>query len=182
MKLNWPGTALLTALLVVSGCSDHSNQPLSASREQLVIEPHVRVGKVWAGMSTAQIIAQLGEPERRTTKALEYTRLGFAVLPDSNNVVSMVMCGDVMGVRGPFVKAFNGRTKEGIGMLSTREELLKAYGEATEDKKFRAGLESMNYRQLGISFTLEDGKVHHIIVSLDSTSEPDRTITLEPSK
>ena len=173
----------LAVLVFLTACSDNSNQGASAppAGEPSVIEPNVRVGKVAAGMTVKQLVTQLGEPPRRTANALEYTRLGFAVVPDSNGVVSIVMCGDVTGINGPFVKAFTGRTKKGIGMLSTRDELLKAYGEPTESEKFPGSLESMKYPQLGITFTLERGKVHHIIVRLGASSETNRSVTLEPT-
>jgi len=173
----------LAVLVFLTACSDNSNQGASApqSGEPSLIEPNVRVGKVVAGMTVKQLVTQLGEPQRRTAKALEYTQLGFAVLPDSNGMVSIVMCGDVTGIHGPFVKAFTGRTREGIGMLSTRDDLLKAYGEPTESEKFRGGLESMRYQGLGITYTLEHGKVHHIIVRLGATSETNRSVTLEPA-
>src|SRR5207245_10373257 len=106
----------------------------------------------------------------------------FAVLPDSNGVVSIVMCGDVTGIHGPFVKAFSGRTKEGIGMLSTRADLLKAYGEPTESEKFRGGLASIKYQPLGITFTLEGGKIDHMIVRLGAPSETNRSVTMEPAQ
>ena len=66
-------------------------------------------------------------------------------------------------------------------MLSTRAELLKAYGEPSEGESFRGGLESMKYQPLGITFTLEGGKVHHMIVRLGAQSETNRTVTLEPA-
>ena len=173
----------LGVLVFLTSCSDNSNQGASTRQtgELSLIEPNVRVGKVAAGMSVKQLVTQLREPQRRTANALEYTRLGFAVLPDSNGVVSIVMCGDVTGIQGPFVKAFTGRTKEGIGMLSTRADLLKAYGEPTESEKFRGGLESIKYQPLGITFTLEGGKVHHMIVRLGAPSETNRSVTLEPA-
>jgi hypothetical protein len=172
----------LAVLVFLTACSDNTNQTASAPQpgEPSLIEPNVRVGKVTAGMTMKQLVAQLGEPQRRTANALEYTRLGFAVVPDSTGVVSIIMCGDVTGIHGPFVKAFTGRTKEGIGMLSTRDELLKAYGEPTESERFRGGLESMKYQPLGMTFTLEGGKVHHIIVRLGPASETNRSVTLEP--
>ena len=174
---------VLAVLVFLTACSDNSNQGVSAPQagEPSLIEPNVRVGKVVAGMTVKQLVSQLGQPQRRIGNALEYTQFGFAVLPDSNAVVNIVMCGDVTGVHGPFVKAFTGRTKEGVGMLSTRDELLKAYGEPTESEKFPGGLESMRYPQLGMTFTLERGKVHHIIVRLCETSETNRTVTLEPA-
>ena len=172
---------ILAAGLLVSGCTDNSG-PAAAANTPMLIEPRVGVGKVRSGMTVQQVVAELGEPQRRTANALEYTRLGFAVMPASNGPVRFVMCGDVIGIRGPLVKAFSGRTKEGIGMNSTREEVVKAYGEPAESERFRGGLESMQYPSLGITFTLEGGKVHHMIVRLGPSQEPDRTISIEPAQ
>ena len=66
-------------------------------------------------------------------------------------------------------------------MHSTREDVIKAYGEPTESEKFRGGLESLKYQPLGITFTLEGGKVHHMIVRLAGAQETNRTVTLEPA-
>jgi hypothetical protein len=103
------------------------------------------------------------------------------VMPNAEGIVQVVMCGDVTGLGGPLVKAFTGHTKEGIGLTSTREELLKAYGEPSSSEKLRGGTESIRYDRLGITFTLEAGKVYHMIVRLALQSDPDRSVTLEPA-
>jgi len=146
----------------------------------MVIEPHTSVGKVRVGMTVDQVTTELGKPEKKIANALEYTTLGLAVLPGSNGLVQVVMCGDVTGINGPLVKAFTGRTKEGIGMNSTREEVIKAYGEPTSSEKFIGGIESLQYAPLGITFTLEGGRVHHMIVRLHG-QESDRTVNLAPA-
>lgn len=147
----------------------------------MLIVPHESVGSIKASMTMAEVVAQLGEPQRRTANALEYTRLGLAVMPGPDGLVKVVMCGDVTGIGGPFVKAFTGRTREGIGMNSTREELIKALGEPTRAEKMPGNLESITYTPLGLTFTLQAGKVHHMIVRLGAV-EPDRTVTLEELK
>ena len=172
--------AVFALLFCEAGCSDKSEQASSGTNPPIVIEPHASVGKVRAGMKLEQVIAELGKPERKTANALEYTKLGLAVLPGSNGVVQVVMCGDVTGINGPLVKAFTGRTKEGTGMNSTREEVIKAYGEPTSSEKFIGGIESLQYAPLGITFTLERGRVHHMIVRLRS-QESDRTVNLAPA-
>ena len=43
----------------------------------------------------------------------------------------------------PFVKAFTGRTKEGIGMESTREEVIASHGEPTASSKMTVKLDSL---------------------------------------
>lgn len=178
--------AILIATLVAagSGCSPQSsisNTQAGGTNAALLIEPNLDVGPVRAGMTVQQAVTALGEPERRTSNALEYPRLGLALMPGPDQKVQVVMCGDVTGINGPFVKRFTGRTKEGIGMYSTREEVIRAYGEPTVSEKMRGGLESLQYAALGLTFTLETGKVHHIIVRLRGRQEPDRTVTLEPA-
>jgi hypothetical protein len=147
----------------------------------MLIEPHQGVGKIQAGMTTAQVAALLGEPDRKVGATFEYSKLGLAVRSGPDGKLETVMCGDVVGVNGPFVKAFNGRTKEGLGMLSSREEVVKALGEPSATKKLTSGMEWLQYDALGMAFTLEGGKVHHIILRLGPGPAPDRTVLLEPA-
>jgi hypothetical protein len=88
----------------------------------------------------------------------------------------------VTGINGPFVKTFTGRTKEGVGMNSTREEVVKALGEPTESEVLRGGQESLKYQPLGITLTLEGGRVHHMIVRLrpDQPTTPSIQVDLAP--
>jgi hypothetical protein len=66
-------------------------------------------------------------------------------------------------------------------MNSTRDELIKAYGEPTQAQTFPGGMESLLYQALGITFTLEGGKVHHMIVRLGEAPPIDRSITIAPT-
>ncbi len=154
----------LIACLLLCACQNQE-QP-TAENPPMTIEPGVSVGKVRAGMNLDQVRAEFGEPQRTTPNALEYTRLGFAVMPGGDGTVQIVMCGDVTGNSGPLVRRFTGRTKDGIGLGSTREELLKTYGEPSTHEKFAGARESMKYDLLGITFSLENGKVHHMIIRL----------------
>ena len=175
--------AALGFVLSLTSCSENAGTNSTAqpgTNAAMLIEPGVAVGKIHLGMTKEQVVTELGEPSRRTANSLEYRRLGLAVMPNTDGVVQVVMCGDVMGINGPFVKAFNGRTKEGIGMNSTREEVLKVFGEPAANERMPLGIESMNYPSLGLTFTLEAGKVYHIIVRLKA-QEPDPTISIEPA-
>ena len=73
----------------------------------------------------------------------------------------------------PGVKKFKGRTKEGIGMESTRAEIIKAYGQPTSSKTEEAYgnvlHEQLEYKPLGLMFTLESGKVFNIRVDFRNT-------------
>lgn len=173
-------SVVLGAALYCAGCTDDSQRANSEPNSPMLIEPNMAVGKVRAGMRNEEVVALLGQPQRRTANALEYTRLGFAVMPGPDGGVQVVMCGDVTGINGPLVKAFAGHTKEGIGLNSTREELLKAYGEPTSGEKLSGGTESLRYDPLGITFTLEGGRVYHMIARLRGAQLPDRSVTIVP--
>lgn len=179
----FPGAAL-AALLAAAGCSQAPEPTVSATagtNATILIEPNVAVGAIRAGMTVQQVVRALGEPARRTANALEYPAQGLAVMPGPDGLIKVVMCGDVTGLNGPFVAAFTGRTKEGIGMKSTRAEITKAYGDPEKSEKMRLGLESLTYSPLGITFTLENDRVHHMIVRLGGAQETTPTITVEPA-
>jgi hypothetical protein len=67
---------------------------------------------------------------------------------------------------GPFNKAFAGRTKDGIGIGSSRAEVVTAYGEptATGSVEGKPGFEFLRYNPLGLFFEMEAGKVYSIAV------------------
>ena len=167
-------------LLLMAGCENKQKDESSTSNPPTVIEPGKSVGNIRTGMKIDQVRADLGEPDRTTPNALEYTRLGFAVMPGPDGTVAVVMCGDVTGYNGPLVKRFTGRTKEGIGLGSTRDELIKAYGQPSNDEKFPGARESMKYDSLGITFSLEAAKVHHMIVRLGQTKSQPKSIDVVP--
>lgn len=171
------GSAILSQL----GCSNGTNSGSisSSTNPPIAIELKASVGKVHSGMTTSEVITALGQPQRQSGTALEYTSLGFAVIPARDGHIQAIMCGDVTGANGPLVKAFTGRTPEGIGMLSTREEVVKAYGPPDDSQRFSGGTESLHYISRGLTLTLEGGKVHHMIVRFNGAT-PDRTIQLEP--
>jgi len=182
----------LAIILHGGGCSQEpgsSELAHSQTDAPILIEPTASVGKVRAGMTVAQLKAELGPPQRTTPNSLQYPRLGFAVMPDADGIIQVVMCGDVTGIGGPYAKAFSGRTKEGIGMFSTREQIVAAYGQPDTSERFMGGVESMKYPALGITFTLERGKVYHMIIRLGGNPQPlpppDNAVTIDlksPSK
>ena len=156
-----------TIVIVATNCSD-SAKPGSSGRVSsdtpISIEPGVCVGKVRPGMTVDEVIAELGKPDSQTGGGLEYLRHGFAVSPGRDGTVRAVLCGDSSGINGPLVKAFTGRTKEGIGMGSSRVQVVSVYGEPPEKEKTLAGREVVKCGSLGLTFSLENDKTHHIIV------------------
>ena len=158
--------ALLASLFV--GCSKRPAHGAWTSSASIVIEPGVAIGPVRSGMSIQQVVAELGEPDQKKDSALEYLNLGFSVIPGKGEVVHIVLCVDSGGT---FTKAFAGRTKEGIGIGSSRADVISAYGEptATESIDGKPGFEVLRYKPLGLMLEIGAGKVYSIAVIFKPT-------------
>jgi len=158
-------TLLVAAAFFAGGCSKQSAHGSWSSSESIVVEPGVAIGSVRSGMTTQQVIAELGQPDQTVVSAspeingaLDYTNIGLSVIPGGGVVRSV-------GVRPPFA----GHTKEGIGMGASRSDVIKAYGEPTAAKLIQPDLEVLRYDSLGVRFQLQDGKVDLIVVTLKDT-------------
>ena len=143
------------------GANSGDNLP---SGDAMLIVPGQSVGKVRGGMTIQKVVAELGEPDNRQGHILNYLRFGFSVIPSKDDIVRVVMCGDSEAADSPLVTAFQGRTKEGVGMKSSRADVIKAFGQPTTIKPWQPGQEQLVYRPAGLTFTLEKDQVFHIIV------------------
>ena len=128
--------------------------------DSMLIVPGQSVGKLMKGMTAEEVQAVLGKPDSLRGAEMSYSeRLGFIVLIAGKNGVANVLC------RSAFPKTFRGHTKEGIGMESSRDDLIKAYGTPTLDTT-ENGVELLNYEPLYLSFTLEKKKVTSMVVEM----------------
>jgi len=105
--------------------------------------------------------ALLGQPDKGQ---------GHVLIYDKNYGLSVV-CGQKLGLQALFCgypgdKKFQGRTKEGIGMGSSRDDVIKAFGHPTRDEPSELKHELLEYRNLGLNFLLYSGKVSNMIVDL----------------
>ena len=115
-------------------------------------------------MSEAEITAALGAPDKMQGEVMIYDRQwGLSVACNRNKIVSTIFCGDSMP-QNPGVKIFKGRTKEGIGMGSSREEILQTFGPPTTAKPWAPGQEQLEYKPLGLTFILAKGRVFNLTV------------------
>lgn len=115
-------------------------------------------GPVRFGMTREAVIDAIGQPQETYHGVLQYLDHGFAVFFDRSGRVNAIMCGDAHSPDSPLVERFVGRTPEGIGMGSTPEEVVAAYGQPQK----RRGELTMFYRQLGAEFTFLENKLAHI--------------------
>lgn len=107
-------------------------------------------------MNKEQVEAAIGKPDKKNGKWWFFLHRGMIVAFGDNEVVFNIKC----------TSPFAGVTKEGIGIGSTRAELLAAYGSPSEEKHFQ-GFDDLWFAPLGINFDVENDKVTSFIVHLD---------------
>lgn len=127
------------------------------SKPAIIIYPNGRVGKVKKGMNRRQVEAAIGQPLKKDTTTSFYVRKGMLVSFDTNGIVANVK----------IVKPFGGITQEGIGIGTSLDELMKAYGNPDEDQKNETEGEDLRFNRLKTSFSLEHGEIISIIVHLN---------------
>ena len=152
---------ILVSLL--SGCSKKHSQDVLKSSYSMTIEPGVSVGPVHSGMTMKQVVAELGKPVKNEDRMLTYQNLW--VFFSDDGFVGYVYCLDP-STNGLSTEAFAGRTKKGIGIGSSRADVISAYGEptATRPEYDHKENEVMIYEPLRLEFHIRNGNVYLIAV------------------
>jgi len=136
-------------------------------KKALVVEPLVGIDKVRFGMTIEQMKNILGEPVRSRGILHEYRDLGFAILAIKDSTVTIIACGDRRRADSPLVKNCTVRTKKGIGMGSSREAVIKAYGQPSSTQELPVpgddSAVTLRYDQLSSEFQLRNGKVTYMM-------------------
>ncbi len=136
--------------------------PVVVSTQTDEIIPMVGVGPIKFGMTKDQVIAALGEPDvDEGGIALFYPKkkgLSFRLAP--NKGVCEISCWSELHPM-PFpdgMTTYPGKTKEGIGMNATRDEIIAAYGEP-DSTRSKGPIEVLDYAKLNIQFSIVDNKL-----------------------
>jgi hypothetical protein len=153
--------ALLVSLL--SGCSKQPAHDFLKSNDSVAVEPGVSIGSVHSGMTMKQVVTELGEPVTNQDRMLTYSNTWVFFTKDG--FVGYVYYLNP-STNGSSTDAFAGRTKEGIGIGSSRADVISAYGEptATRPEYDHNENEVMIYESLRIQFHIRNGKVYLIAV------------------
>ena len=136
----------------------------SAADQSLEVVPTQGISAIRFGSSIADVRIALGEPTKEkalgtSAREMVYAEFGLVLLVHSKHGVGDIQCcsdhARYSQIYGVTMKAFPGKTKEGIGIGSTREELLAAYGEPTSHN--RDG--SIGYSSQHIGYEFIDGRI-----------------------
>jgi hypothetical protein len=130
-----------------------------------VVEPLVGIDKVRFGMTVEQMKEVLGEPQMARPPLQEYQDAGFAIFA-LRDAVEMIACGHMRNPDAELVRNCKVRTNKGIGMGSSREDIILAYGQpsSTESKQLRIGgsAVALRYDSLNSQFMLMNDKVFYM--------------------
>jgi hypothetical protein len=139
-----------------------NNPPQPPQSMELVVSPEDGIGPVKLGTKVGDIVRQLGEPDWRDDweyTELGYDRRGFRLMANDKRGLYSIRCFNKHG-GAPTEVGFRGKTKEGIALDASLDEVLKTYG------KPDAQLDShyVFYRRRGYEFMFHDKKLVSIRV------------------
>ena len=132
--------------------------------EVFIIEPGVGMGPIRFGRSIDMASQVLGRPDKVTGNANEYRRLGLAIGMSSRANVTSIACGDAGLPNSPLIKNCKCRTDEGVGMGSSRQDVVSAYGRPSSVEEFigMGNLVMLKYDNINAGFVLRDDKLVHM--------------------
>jgi hypothetical protein len=129
--------------------------------ENLIIKPLEGVGALKFGMSRTEMEKILGPPERLNGMTCEYLSKGMAVMGSRSTAVAVILFGDANSPQSPLVQACKYKTDKGIGMGSTYDEMVKAYGTPSSVAPMSQGMVA-SYKQIEATFSLMNDRVIHM--------------------
>ena len=129
--------------------------------ENLVIKPLEGVGELKFGMSRTEVEKILGPPERLNGMTCEYLSKGTAVMGSRSTAVAVILFGDANSPQSPVVQACKYKTDKGIGMGSTYDEMVEAYGVPSSVAPMSQG-KMASYKQIEATFSLVNDRVIHM--------------------
>lgn len=166
------GREILSLFLVVlflaalAGCGKKAAE--EEPTEELVIEALVGIGPVKFGASQTEVIEYFGEPDRtsegKVTKLVYVPSRGLNFVFDAELGLQEIGCWSE-GMLPSGVTTFSGRTKKGIRIGATRDEIVAAYGQPDRTSTDSKGvIESLHYDKLSARFSIKDGKLMSMVM------------------
>ncbi|MHC4265320.1 MAG: hypothetical protein ACYSUK_05225 [Planctomycetota bacterium] len=133
-------------------------QPISES------EPIVDVNGLLFGMTEETMTEILGPPKSTTGNVYYYFDTGLTIATTRNGQVDQIICGSV-NPQSPLVSVCNYKTRDNVGIGSTRQELIEAYGQPSSVVNNPLGENAvmLEYENINARFTLVNDKIVQMI-------------------
>lgn len=130
-----------------------------------IVEPMVGIGGVRFGMTAEQMKEILGQPKSTTGHTYLYFDSGFVILATPDDTVDAIFCGDMSTSDAPLIGKFTYRTSKDIGMGSSKQQVISAYGQPSSiwNQPGVSNAVTLEYKRIGSKFTLINGRVVHMI-------------------
>ena len=156
---------LTVSLLILVGCAKKVDK--DEPRDELIIEPLVGIGPVQFGISKSEIVKYFGEPDKvlaEGTKLHYVPSRGLSFTVDAELGLQEISCWSE-GMLPSGVTTFAGRTKEGIGIGATQEEIVAAYGQPDRRSTDSKGvIQNLHYDKLQAEFSLQEDKLISMVL------------------
>jgi len=150
----------MLCLVTLISCNDEADE--EASVDELIIEPLVGIGPVKFGMPKEEVIKHFGPPDRVSadgTKLQYVSSRGLSFTVDSELGLQEIGCWSE-GMLPSRVTTFAGKTKEGIGIGASEEEIVAAYGQPDRTSTGSKGvIQNLHYDKLSAKFSLKEDKL-----------------------
>jgi len=147
-------------LVVLISCREKADE--EASVDELIIEPLVSIGPVKFGMSKEEVMKHFGPPDRVSadgTKLNYVSSRGLSFTIDYELGLQEIGCWSE-GMLPSRVTTFTSRTKEGIGIGASEEEIIVAYGQPDRTSTGSKGvIKNLHYDKLSAKFSLKENKL-----------------------
>jgi len=116
------------------------------------------------GMTKAQMIGTLGPPKSSTANMHYYFDKGLTTITSKKGLVAEFICGSI-NPNSPLVKNCIYKTSSHIGIGSTKQEIIQAYGRPYSESNYPLSqdTETIEYENINARFTLAGDKVIQMI-------------------
>jgi len=157
---------LTLCLAALAGCGEKAAE--EEPTEELIIEALVGIGPVQFGTPQNQVIEHFGEPDRifegKVTKLNYVASRGLSFAFDAELGLQEISCWSE-GMLPSRITTFAGKTKEGIGIGATQEEIVAAYGQPDRTSTDAKGVvENLHYDKLSARFSIKEGKLMSMVL------------------
>jgi hypothetical protein len=131
------------------------------------IKPGVGLGPIKFGMPKDEVERILGKPDTEETRgkatSMNYLSRGYGLHVTPQRGVWSIYCytQEAFAVKA---RSFQGKSAEGIGMGSSQEQIVKAYGKPDRAEMNGPQTTYLTYNRLNLSFTLFNDKVVQLMM------------------